>query len=213
MTVLEAMRLAHGVEKAEIPIPILGMKATGWVAQIFGEIDQETGERTIENLEQPERFRGELRPYQLSGLSWLAFLDRFGLGACLADDMGLGKTIQLIALLQHERQQAMDPAHIGPTLLVVPMSVLGNWKREFSRFAPELTVHLQHGATRPLGDEFIELAEKTDVIVTIRWYTTRSSFETSTGGGSPSTRPSTSRTRPRSRRPRSARSRHTEESH
>jgi SNF2 family DNA or RNA helicase len=173
MTVLEAMRLAHGVEKGEIPIPILGMKATGWVAQIFGEIDQETGERTIENLEQPELFRGELRPYQLSGLSWLAFLDRFGLGACLADDMGLGKTIQLIALLQHERQHAADLAHIGPTLLVVPMSVLGNWKREFGRFAPELKVHLQHGATRPLGEDFIELAGKTDVIVTTYALVTR----------------------------------------
>ena len=63
-------------------------------------------------------------------------------GACLADDMGLGKTIQLIALLQLERQKAAEGTSVGPTLLVVPMSVLGNWKRELARFAPELKVLL-----------------------------------------------------------------------
>ena len=128
MPVLEAMRLAHGVDGTENALPILGMKATGWVAQVFGDVRNSTA--TPRRGEQPDLFRAFTASLPAHGLSWLSFLDRFGLGACLADDMGLGKTIQLIALLQHERQNAADPSMIGPTLLVVPMSVLGNWKRE-----------------------------------------------------------------------------------
>jgi SNF2 family DNA or RNA helicase len=170
MSVLEAMRIANGVDGSENALPVLGMKATGWVAQVFGDV--ELDERLLA-VKQPELFRGELRPYQLMGLSWLSFLDRFGLGACLADDMGLGKTIQLIALLQHERQNAEDPSVIGPTLLVVPMSVLGNWRREFNRFAPEIRVHLQHGLGRPSGDEFKKIVSESDVIITTYSLVTR----------------------------------------
>ncbi|MEE2680863.1 MAG: DEAD/DEAH box helicase [Planctomycetota bacterium] len=173
MTVLDAMKLAHGVDNADIPIPVVGMKATGWVAQIFGEFEEDSGDRGLQQLPQPSGFQGELRPYQRSGLSWLAFLDRFGLGACLADDMGLGKTIQLIALLQHERETSEQPELIGPTLLVVPMSVLGNWRREFERFSPELKVHLQHGIGRPMDDAFREVARTHDVIVTTYALVTR----------------------------------------
>ena len=173
MSVLDAMKLAHGVDNADIPIPVVGMKATGWVSQIFGEVEEDSSDRGLQQLTQPTGFKGELRPYQLSGLSWLAFLDRFGLGACLADDMGLGKTIQLIALLQHEREHSEHPELIGPTLLVVPMSVLGNWKREFTRFSPELKVHLQHGIGRPMDDDFREVARTNDVIVTTYALVTR----------------------------------------
>ena len=70
-----------------------------------------------------------LRPYQERGAGWLAFLGRLGLGACLADDMGLGKTAQLIATLLAEPTGQ-------PTLVVCPVSVLGNWQRELLRFAP-----------------------------------------------------------------------------
>ncbi|MCX7005063.1 MAG: DEAD/DEAH box helicase, partial [bacterium] len=75
-----------------------------------------------------------LRPYQETGLNWLWFLNRLGLGACLADDMGLGKTIQVIALLLAlKKQKATRPA-----LLVLPASLLANWKAEFEKFAPTL---------------------------------------------------------------------------
>lgn len=170
MTVLEAMRLAHGVDGSESSLPIMGMKATGWVAQVFGDVELD---QRLDTVEQPELFKGSLRPYQLMGLSWLAFLDRFGLGACLADDMGLGKTIQLIALLQLERQKAAEGTSVGPTLLVVPMSVLGNWKRELARFAPELKVHLQHGLGRPMGEAFLEIARSSDVVITTYALVTR----------------------------------------
>jgi len=163
MTLLEAMRLAHGAAEDAKGLPILGMDATGWVAEIFGPTH--ASER-LDMVVQPKLFQGTLRPYQLAGLSWLAFLDRYGLGACLADDMGLGKTIQLIALMQHERERAPEGERVGTTLLVCPMSVLGNWHRELTRFAPELTVHLHHGLDRPQGDALAEIVAKVDVVIT-----------------------------------------------
>ena len=84
---------------------------------------------------------GRLRPYQERGVGWLSFLGRLGLGACLADDMGLGKTAQLIAAV------LADPIG-GPTLVVCPTSVLGNWERELERFAPSLRVLVHHGPDR-----------------------------------------------------------------
>ncbi|HMN95100.1 MAG TPA: DEAD/DEAH box helicase [Phycisphaerales bacterium] len=167
-TVLEAMRLAYGAAADSEALPIAGLEATGWVGKVFGP---DADAARLESIEQPRAFLGSLRPYQLAGLSWMAFLDRFGLGACLADDMGLGKTIQLIALLQHERRDGTDPG--GPTLLVAPMSVLANWERETNRFAPELKVHVHHGLERPLGDDFVRIASGSDLVVTTYALVTR----------------------------------------
>ena len=161
MTVLQAMRLGSGLDGPETGLPILGLDANGWVSELLGF----TGNETFSQVEQPERFQGTLRPYQQQGLSWLAFLDRFGLGGCLADDMGLGKTVQLIALLQHEREKANGRV-VGPTLLVCPMSVVGNWNRELHRFAPELVVHVHHVLERPIGEKFVETALASDIVVT-----------------------------------------------
>ncbi|MEV8531595.1 DEAD/DEAH box helicase [Streptomyces sp. NPDC051211] len=97
---------------------------------------------------QPAALAAELRDYQLRGLAWLARMTALGLGGCLADDMGLGKTITLIALHLHRRQ---DPATAGPTLVVCPASLLGNWQREFARFAPGTPVQRFHGAGRSLA--------------------------------------------------------------
>ncbi|MSR45338.1 MAG: DEAD/DEAH box helicase [Phycisphaerales bacterium] len=162
MSLVEALRMAHGIDGPPEALPVSGVQATGWVRQLLSGND---AAESFQMAEPPEAFRGTLRPYQLSGLSWLAFLDRLGLGACLADDMGLGKTIQLIALLQHERATngGIPP---GPSLLVTPMSVLGNWKRELTRFAPELTVHIHHGLDRPAGERFCEMAQSHDVVLT-----------------------------------------------
>ena len=85
-----------------------------------------------------------LRPYQRDGVTWLRLLTTLGLGACLADDMGLGKTIQVLALLLCERVEgAPRPA---PSLLVIPASLLGNWRREAERFAPSLALRFLHPA-------------------------------------------------------------------
>ncbi len=166
MSLLEALRMAHGLDGPPEALPILGLEATGWVRDLLKSTDSEQ----VKLIEPPKAFRGTLRPYQRVGVSWLAFLDRHRLGACLADDMGLGKTIQLIALLQHERERG-DSA--GPTLLVAPMSVLGNWKRELERFAPELRVHVQHGLERPAGERFLRAATDSDIVLTTYAITVR----------------------------------------
>jgi SNF2 family DNA or RNA helicase len=124
-------------EDADLPLPVAGVVADGWL----GDLLSGTAEPRLEPVEPPEGFTARLRPYQKRGLAWLAFLDRVGLGALLADDMGLGKTVQLLAL-------AVLTAGRGPTLVVCPMSVVGNWQREAERFAPGLSVHVHHGDDR-----------------------------------------------------------------
>ena len=88
--------------------------------------------------------RATLRPYQQQGLRWLWYVTRLGLGGCLADDMGLGKTVQVIALMVLEKRWRPAKEKAPPHLLVVPASLLGNWKAELERFAPSLRVLLAH---------------------------------------------------------------------
>jgi SNF2 family DNA or RNA helicase len=88
-------------------------------------------------IESPPGFHGELRPYQREGLGWLDYLQRFGFGGILADDMGLGKTIQVLALLQRRRWRRQAK---GPSLAVVPRSLVFNWIQEAARFTPRLKV-------------------------------------------------------------------------
>ena len=83
----------------------------------------------------PAGFAGTLRPYQNEGLGWMHFLRDFGFGGCLADDMGLGKTVQVLALLESRRE-----AGAGPSLVVVPKSLIFNWRQESARFTPSLRV-------------------------------------------------------------------------
>ncbi|WP_214630415.1 DEAD/DEAH box helicase [Paenibacillus agaridevorans] len=118
----------------------------------------------IPEAELPSSFLGELRPYQLQGVSWLLFLRQFGLGGVLADDMGLGKTIQFIAYLCCV-QASGDPA-AGASLLVCPTSVIGNWEKELRRFAPSLRVHIHYGGKRLKGEELKELAGEYDLVIT-----------------------------------------------
>ena len=91
----------------------------------------------VRPLKAPAGFQGELRPYQREGLGWLDFLPRFGFGGILADDMGLGKTIQVLALLQ--RRRTLRQAR-GPSLIVVPRSLVFNWIQESAKFTPRLRV-------------------------------------------------------------------------
>ena len=121
-----------------------------WVHVVPGDAMREI----IEGLRRPgaldaveiaDALQGTLRPYQHEGLSWLRFLTRLGLGACLADDMGLGKTIQVLALLLGERRGSAERPG-APSLLVVPASLLGNWRDEAARFAPSLKLCFLHPA-------------------------------------------------------------------
>lgn len=162
MPLTQAIRLAYASDERETGIPVLGLSSTGWVDALLGA---STDEERLPLLDQPKGLHGELRPYQRRGLSWLMFLERFGLGPCLADDMGLGKTIQVLALLQHERELAggLPPA---PTLIVVPMSVVGNWLREGTKFCPELAMTVHHGPERAQGDAFERQARASDAVIT-----------------------------------------------
>jgi len=98
---------------------------------------------TVRDQPAPPGLDATLRPYQERGLAWLTEMASLGLGGVLADDMGLGKTIQVLALHLLRRGS-------GPTLVVCPASLLGNWQREAERFTPEIPVRRYHGAERSL---------------------------------------------------------------
>ncbi|MBV9207989.1 MAG: DEAD/DEAH box helicase, partial [Actinobacteria bacterium] len=144
-------------------VPLVGVDADGWLGDLLsGQAD-----RRLEAMTAPPGFAGQLRPYQERGLSWLSFLGGLGLGGILADDMGLGKTIQLLALV------AAQPPGTGPTLLVCPMSLVGNWQREAARFTPGLRVHVHHGADRLEGDSLACALAGADLVITSYGVATR----------------------------------------
>ncbi|MBC7541183.1 MAG: DEAD/DEAH box helicase [Candidatus Sericytochromatia bacterium] len=131
---------------------------TGWLAEL-----QQLGDATLTEIETPAALQATLRHYQARGLAWLMFMTHNGLGACLADDMGLGKTIQVLALMIAEREAGQAT---GPTLLICPTSVVGNWQREAAKFAPSLRIAIHHGPDRAHGPAFQTAAVGHDLIVT-----------------------------------------------
>ncbi len=118
-------------------------------------------------LAEPAELTATLRPYQRRGVAWMDEMVSLGLGGVLADDMGLGKTIQVIALHLHRADR-----HDGPTLVVCPASLVGNWQRELARFAPGLRVHRFHGTGRSIG-----AVDEHDVVVTTYGLARRDSQE------------------------------------
>ncbi|MBK7344374.1 MAG: DEAD/DEAH box helicase [Saprospiraceae bacterium] len=126
--------------------------------------DSPTGLMDIPPLPAPADLQATLRPYQLFGFQWLAAVQTAGLGACLADDMGLGKTLQTIALLLHMRghQEGDEPSiqklqldlfavpERPPlrALIILPATLVFNWKEEIQRFAPQLRVYVHSGKDR-----------------------------------------------------------------
>ncbi|WP_413171545.1 DEAD/DEAH box helicase [Anabaena azotica] len=156
----DALRISTGDTQVIEKLPVVSFEASGALQELVGTL---TNNQDIQPLPTPSNFRGQLRPYQERGAAWLAFLERWGLGACLADDMGLGKTVQFIAFLLHlQEQDALE----NPTLLVCPTSVLGNWEREIKKFAPTLKVLEYHGDKRPKGKAFTETANKHNLVIT-----------------------------------------------
>lgn len=113
----------------------------------------------------PGFIQGQMRDYQVAGLNWLISLHENGISGILADEMGLGKTLQTISFLGYLRH-IMDIT--GPHLVIVPKSTLDNWKREFSKWTPEVNVLVLQGAKDErhalINDRLID--EKFDVCVT-----------------------------------------------
>ena len=116
----------------------------------------------IQAVDPPPLFTGRLRPYQREGLGWLLFLQRFGLGGCLADDMGLGKTVMVLALFAARRDAAGAGAH-RPSLVVAPRSLVFNWREEAKRFTPQLRVLEYTGGGR---DAMRPLFAEHDIVLT-----------------------------------------------
>ncbi|MBM3302006.1 MAG: DEAD/DEAH box helicase family protein, partial [Deltaproteobacteria bacterium] len=146
-TVRDVVQLALGVNDAPGGLQLQTVKATGWVGSLLKQLENPAGFADL----QPDRaFSGDLRPYQMRGLSWLGFLSQWGMGACLADDMGLGKTIQTLALIQ----RYWNSNGKKPVLLVCPTTVVNNWQKEASRFTPDLPVMIHHGIGRSKGAGF-----------------------------------------------------------
>ncbi|WP_337060005.1 DEAD/DEAH box helicase [Kineococcus sp. G2] len=145
----------------DLPAAVTGVHARG----ALGEVLAGGAEAHLQELPDPPGLAAVLRPYQRRGVTWLAAMARLGLGAVLADDMGLGKTLQLLALELHERTAGDGPPP-GPTLLVCPTSLVGNWAAEAARFTPGLRVHVHHGPGRPAGERLARTAAAHDLVVT-----------------------------------------------
>ncbi|PWD44468.1 ATP-dependent helicase [Gordonia paraffinivorans] len=155
----ELFGLVTGVSDA-IPVPVTRVEGLSWLDDIAT-----TGSIRPEPVAVPASLEATLRPYQQRGLDWLVHLSRLGVGGVLADDMGLGKTLQVIALECHERTDTDEPPR-APTLVVCPMSLVGNWSRELARFAPSLRVAVHHGPTRASGSMFEAVRDSSDVVIT-----------------------------------------------
>ena len=165
----EGMRLLAGASEARDVIDEAPQLLREWSGIEAGEGLRDVLARVRNPEREPEPssngLQATLRPYQLTGVKWLALLTELGLGACLADDMGLGKTIQVLALLSHlyakpnyepptgtsprRRSRAASGSSTStsarlPSLIVAPASLIANWKAEIERFAPWLSVFVAH---------------------------------------------------------------------
>lgn len=157
----EALRITATEGELLMRLPVHRFDAGPRLQAVLEQYHQQ---KAPDPLPAPEGFCGQLRPYQERGLGWLAFLNRFDQGACLADDMGLGKTIQLLAFLQHLKAERELKR---PVLLVAPTSVLTNWKREAEAFTPELSVTEHYGPRRPSTPAALKKALKeVDLVLT-----------------------------------------------
>lgn len=157
---LDFLKIAAGIPKNIHGIAIDGIEATGWVSEFLEALSNNS---FLQTLEPPNGFKGSLRPYQLRGYSWMAFLQQWQLGACLADDMGLGKTPQTLAMLMRKWE---DNEKTKPALLICPTSLLGNWSREAAKFVPDLPVHVHYGLERKKGDAFFDQIHETGLVIT-----------------------------------------------
>lgn len=156
----EAIRISRGDTQVIEKLPVVSFDASGALQDLVTTLNDN---QDIQPLPLPKNFQGQLRPYQQRGAAWLAFLERWGLGACLADDMGLGKSVQFLVFFLHlQEKNALQ----NPGLLLCPTSVLGNWSREIKKFAPQLNFLEYHGEKRPKGKKFSETAKDQDLVIT-----------------------------------------------
>ena len=181
MPLLEGLRLLSGFDGSQAGEPEAEAARAAWSSVVAGDALK----KLLEEMQQPEvsaesdpgqDLHATLRPYQRLGAHWLWFMNRLGLGACLADDMGLGKTIQVLSLLLvFKRRRTQPPStatETGASLLIVPASLIANWKAEIQKFAPSLSVFYAHPSETPneeltkAGKDPAKALERTDLVIT-----------------------------------------------
>jgi non-specific serine/threonine protein kinase len=151
LSFIEGMRLLSGAAIGSAGGETLSPAAADWSQMVASEVLA----KQLAEMKDPKgklkshadlgtSLRTTLRPYQHIGVEWLWFLNRLGLGACLADDMGLGKTVQVIALLLLLQKENLIEHKKRINLLVIPASLIGNWKSEIDTFAPSLNYFIAH---------------------------------------------------------------------
>ncbi len=156
----EALGIGLGADEID-GLPIEDVEFSGWLADWMARF---TGNERLDVLPQPQSLHATLRPYQAYGYSWIDFLRRWGMGACLADDMGLGKTIQTLAMVLRIKEE--EKTLPGPVLLIAPTSVVTNWAKEVERFAPNLLAHVHQGSDRFKGQQLLDQANSVDLMLT-----------------------------------------------
>ena len=154
LTGAAVIRHAVGLEGTALAGPVQ-VDGSGWAADLL----RGATTHPPAPIDTPDGFAGQLRSYQAEAAGWLGFLDRAGLGGCLAMDMGLGKTPTLLA------QVLVDRGH-GPSLVICPPAVLSNWASEANRFTKTLKVAVHHGPRRAEGDGVSRLAASSDIVLT-----------------------------------------------
>src|SRR5580693_3033339 len=163
---LRISRFQAGLWEELSGLGVVGHQAADWQQQVRGLLSVEE----IDPIPVPPSINAQLRPYQLSGFQWLAFLWANGLGGILADDMGLGKTLQTLALIQHAKDAtaAESPGSVRPRpfLIVAPTSVLANWAAEAERFAPDLKVVTVSDTLGRRGVSLAGVIDGADAVVT-----------------------------------------------
>jgi SNF2 family DNA or RNA helicase len=160
LSVEDALRISIGENQILAKLPVVNFEASGVLQEFIKNI---TDNQAIQPIDNPAGFKGTLRPYQARGVGWLAFLEKWGLGSCLADDMGLGKTPQLLAFMLHLKSESMLTK---PVLIACPTSVINNWEHEIKKFAPSLSIHIHHGDKRIKGTDFAKTIQQKNLILT-----------------------------------------------
>ena len=162
---LRISRFQAGLWEELAALGVVGRQAQAWQQQVQGLLEASAADGISGSGRglPPDTLRAELRPYQLDGFGWLAFLWQHRLGGILADDMGLGKTLEALALICHARQA--DPAG-APFLVVAPTSVVPNWAAESARFTPGLKVVTITDTLARSGAALAEVIAGADVVVT-----------------------------------------------
>ncbi len=158
---LRISRFQAGLWEELASLGVVVRQARVWEQQVQGLLA--LGEVNGISQAPPDGLQAQLRPYQLDGFQWLAFLWQHRLGGILADDMGLGKTLETLALICHAREA--DPGG-GPFLVVGPTSVVPNWAAEAGRFAPGLKVVTITDTLARSGADLAGVVAGADVVVT-----------------------------------------------